>query len=175
MQIEELRIGMKIIHPTYGEGIVESLSRLTADVTFDFGRKIISPESSGITPATTMIEITSLKEPIELIISKTVDSIISRLGIEVESVSDLLLSRWENGKLIIQSSNLDLKPKEIDIEVFFHKIVMMRNNLRVLEQKINSHDKFSESEKIELQSYITRCYGSLTTFNILFRNQSDHF
>ena len=77
--------------------------------------------------------------------------------------------------MILQPANPGLSGKEIPIDVFFNKIIMLRDRLRVMEQRINANDKLSEEEKINLQQYLTRIYGSLTTFNVLFKNDSDHF
>lgn len=83
--------------------------------------------------------------------------------------------KWVGGTLVLQPSNPDIKAKEIPLEVFFKKIVMVRDRLRVLEAKVNGKSSLGEDEKVELQQYITRCYGSLTTFNALFKDKADFF
>ncbi|MBI3510151.1 MAG: hypothetical protein HY064_05770 [Bacteroidetes bacterium] len=98
----------------------------------------------------------------------------------LEDYSDISMNielggKWEGGTLLMQPADTSLKPKEIPIETFFHKIVMLRDRLRVLEQKINAHAKLSDEEKVDMQQYITKIYGSLTTFNVLFRNKEDQF
>jgi len=105
-----------------------------------------------------------------------VDATISKLGLEKpDAVADKLGVRWHGGKLVMHPSDPALQTKEVPLETFFHKIVMVRNNLRVLEQKVNAHEKLSDAEKVEMQQYITRSYGSLTTFNILFKEKEDQF
>lgn len=86
-----------------------------------------------------------------------------------------LAARWQGGELILKPGKAGAQEKAISIESFFHKIVMVRERLRVLEQKINSHPKLNDAERVELQDYITRIYGSFTTFNLLFDDRADWF
>jgi hypothetical protein len=84
-------------------------------------------------------------------------------------------ARWKGGEMLLKPGDPKLASKSMPIETFFHKIVMVRDRLRVMEAQINGHKVLTDNEKVELQQYITRMYGSLTTFNILFQEKSDHF
>ncbi len=86
-----------------------------------------------------------------------------------------LAPKWEGASVFVVPKDASLKDHEIPLDKLMHKIVMMRDNLRVLEQQINAHDALSEGEKLKLQGYITKCYGSMTSFNFLFYQDDDKF
>jgi hypothetical protein len=176
MKISALSVGMKVKHPQYGDGEVKTIGEHTAEILFMEGRKTVEPESSNLEPAEAHASITGLEEPLQKLIERVVGAAIAQLGLENPDMDiEKLALRWHGGKLVLHPEDVTLQTKEIPIEVFFHKIVMMRNNLRVLEQKINAHEKLNDAEKVEMQQYITRSYGSMTTFNLLFRNKEEQF
>ncbi len=93
-----------------------------------------------------------------------------------EEAADVALApKWEGGTVVLRPGDSQTQPKEMPLDALFHKVVMIRDRLRVLEQKINGHPKLSDAEKVEMQQYVTKCYGSLTTFNVLFREEKDRF
>ena len=176
MKIEALHVGMKVRHPQYGVGAVKSISEQTAEIRFDEGQRTVAPEAAGLEPAEAQVAISGLNQPLKLFVEETAHAVVKELGLEKpESIVEQLGARWQRGKLVLHPADPALQAKDVPLEVFFHKIVMVRNNLRVLEQKINAHEKLSDAEKVEMQQYISRSYGSLTTFNILFKEKEDQF
>ena len=176
MKIQELTIGLKIRHPQYGVGMVKALNELTAEIRFDDGTRTIEPDMSGVTPADPIVTVSGLDVPLKQFVESTVQGTLDKLGLgKPDAAIENLGVRWQGGKLVLHPADATLQTKEVPLEVFFHKVVGVRNQLRVLEQKINAHEKLTDGEKVEMQQYITRCYGSLTTFNILFKNKEDQF
>ena len=176
MKTEALHIGMKVHHPQYGVGVVKAISEITADILFDDAKRTIAPEAAGVEPAEPQVSVSGLDVPLKQFVEQTLDAAVRKLGLEKpDSVVEQLGLRWHGGKVVMHPADPTLQTKEVPLETFFHKVVMVRNCLRVLEQKINAHDKLTDGEKVEMQQYITRCYGSLTTFNILFKEKENQF
>jgi hypothetical protein len=98
-----------------------------------------------------------------------------REALRDESTPVKLAPRWEGGTVLLKPGDAETQAKEIPLDSLFHKVVMIRDRLRVLEQRINANEKMTDAEKVDLQQYVTRCYGSLTTFNLLFRDERDKF
>jgi hypothetical protein len=166
-----LGIGSRIKHPAYGDGVVIRLHVAAYDVCFtQYGVKMVPKDYDQwqiveALPAEESVTFTEAEKSLARILR-------AWSGMSMEVVP--LHNRWNNGTMILTPSD-GSQPKEVPIEVFFHKIVMMRDRLRVLEQQINAHKLLSDEDKVNLQQYITRCYGSMTTFNLLFHNREDYF
>ena len=167
---------MKVRHPQYGVGRSQIADRTHGG---DRVRRRAADGGAGVErlePAEATATLSELQMPLANLIRDTAHAVVEALGLEQKDVVvEGLANRWQRGTLVMQSADTSLQPKEVPLETFFHKIVMIRNNLRVLEQKVNASDKLSDADKFDLQQYITRCYGSLTTFNILFKNKEDQF
>src|SRR5262245_7417345 len=151
MKIESLHLGMKVRHPQYGLGVIKAISSGAAEIQFDDGPRTVAPEPSGLAPAEPQAAVSGLEVPLTQLVQQTVDATIAKLGLEKpDTVVEQLGSRWHKGKLVIHPADPSLQTKEVPLEVFFHKIVGVRNQLRVLEQKINAHLTLSDGEKIEM-------------------------
>ncbi|QQR98473.1 MAG: hypothetical protein IPK18_02770 [Sphingobacteriales bacterium] len=165
-------IGTKIEHPTFGKGvIIDNEDEYTYIIYFyGQGEKEISKSFDG------MLIIKTIEKDANSISFDDIEKAIAKLVLPLtEPLEDCKIAdKFDGGKLIIQPADINLQAKELPIEDFFHKIVMTRDRLRVMEQKINA-SKLTDAEKVELQQYITRIYGSLTTFNVLFKFKDDFF
>lgn len=170
MEEQILGIGSRVDHPAYGSGAIIRVHKAAYEVCFmKFGIKQVGKNYDQWE----VIEAIPVEEVVSF--SAAEKSLIRILS----AYSDLskpidLGDKWTDGVMILKPGEEGMKSKEIPIDTFFHKIVMVRDRLRVMEQRINS-SKLSDEEKVNLQQYITRIYGSLTTFNVLFKYKEDHF
>mgnify|MGYP000971200476 FL=1 len=167
-----LGIGTRLQHTQHGPGVIVGIRYATYLISFiNTGVKEIDKTDVNleeIIPENVSVEVETQSET-----EKSLLKILKMWGGITETVP--LGDKWIKGIMLLQPFDKSLKPKEIPIEDFFHKIVMLRDRLRVLEQNINSSKTLNDEEKVNIQQYITRCYGSLTTFNVLFRNKEQYF
>lgn len=169
----KLGIGSKVNHPKYGLGVICNLdSRFykiyfsTQDEFKEIGREFAGLEVvEKMEAPSNSIDLSDIEKAVENVMLKFNDG-----GKPIP-----LANKWINGTIEIKAATSDLQSKEIPIRTFFNKIIMVRERLRVLEQNINNHEKLDEADKIHLQQYISRAYGSLTTFNVLFNDKNDQF
>ncbi len=165
-----LGIGSRIQHPEYGKGVITNVSSKEYWVTFiENGLETIDIDSEFevIEAAENEVDTVSFYD-----VEQSLLSILKKWNGLGEPVA--IGDKWKGGKMILEPGQAGLAAKDVPIDAFFHKIVMLRDRLRVMEQKINASN-LEEIEKVELQQYITRIYGSLTTFNVLFKSQNDYF
>ncbi|MFT3739008.1 MAG: hypothetical protein QM786_09635 [Breznakibacter sp.] len=171
--MEIITAGSRVEHSRYGEGIVSRVGLTAYEIFFAHGGKVEILRSND------ELKLLSKAEGVPTVnvdakdLAFSISSVLDKYGLLPSNLQ--MAPRWAGGTLVIRATNPELQPKEIPIDTFFHKIVMLRDRLRVLEQNINSHDKLGDEEKVQMQQYITRAYGSLTTFNVLFADKADYF
>ncbi|MDR0560342.1 MAG: hypothetical protein LBG92_09220 [Prevotellaceae bacterium] len=169
----ELGVGTRVEHDRYGEGFVCKNTLTAYEIIFErggkmsFGKNNILRDMKILEPVEDTEPKLSLDE-----VTDVLEKILERYTGLSENVQ--IADKWQGGTIVLNPGNAT-QPKEIPIDIFFHKIVMVRDKLRVLEQNINSNTTLTEQDKINLQKYITNVYGSLTTFNVLFKDKNDYF
>jgi len=173
--MEGFHTGKVVYHSEFGTGRVINVSDELSRVTVNFikaGTKFFTGEAAeeelSDTPLLVEedddIDTDELKEAIRQVLREE-----GLVGVTP------LADRWDGGELILKPGRPGLQEKSVPIDAFFHKIVMVRNQLRMLEQNVNSSASLTDAEKVDMQQYITRCYGSLTTFNVLMADKKDWF
>ena len=167
-----LGVGTRLQHTHHGPGVIVGVRYATYLISFiNVGIKEVEKTDTmldEIIPENVTVEVETISD-----VEKSLLKILRMWG----EVSELvpLGDRWKGGSMLLQPADKTQKPKEIPVDIFFHKIVMLRDRLRVMEQQINAHKLLSDEDKVNLQQYITRIYGTLTTFNVLFKNKEQWF
>ena len=168
---ELLGIGSRVKHPQFGKGVIIQVRSDAYEISFiEIGIRIINRSFEGleiIEAVETASDLTTYEK-----LEKSLIRVLRQFSDVQETVP--MGGKWTGGKLLLFPGDKSLKEKEVPIDVFFHKIVMVRDRVRVMEQRINASN-LTDEEKIDLEQYITRIYGSLTTFNVLFKNKEDQF
>ena len=166
-----LGIGSRINHTVYGKGVVTNVTTKHYWVTFiENGLETIELDSE-------FEVIEAAEDEVDTVSFFDVESSLVQILKKWSDVTEVIsiADKWKGGKIVLEPGDTSLQSKEIPIDSFFHKVTMVRDRLRVMEQKINSSKNLDEQEKIDLQQYITRSYGSLTTFNVLFKLKTQQF
>lgn len=166
-----LGVGSRVKHPAYGDGVIIKIFPVAYDVIFiQYGLKSVGKDYDKW-------EIIEAIEGTEEVSFSLAEESLIKILKQFSDITEVipLGGKWEGGTMILKPRDSGLKSKEIPIETFFHKIVMTRDRLRVMEQRINAHKVLTAEEKLNLQQYITRIYGSLTTFNVFFDEKEYHF
>ncbi len=176
MKFNLLKVGLRVTHPHHGEGTVERLVGSAAEIRFGNTLRTVDPELADLSVPEPTVKLGDADIPLGKFVRSVLQDTIAELGLESpHQTIEQLGPRWHKGRLVLHPADPTLQTKELPLEQFFHKIVGLRNQLRVLEQKINAHPTLSDGDKVEMQQYISRCYGALTTFNLLFKNKEDQF
>ncbi len=166
-----LGIGSRLKHQEYGLGVVTNVTSKHYWVTFiEKGLETIDLDEE--------IEvIEAVEDEVDTVSFYEVESTLRTLLKKYSDISEIvpIADKFKGGTITLNPADSNLTSKEIPIDTFFHKIVMVRDRVRVMEQKINSSKNLDDQEKVDLQQYISRIYGSLTTFNVLFKNTSQNF
>ena len=166
-----LGIGSRIQHPSHGAGVVTNVTATLYWVTF------IEGGLETITIDDTFDIIEAVEDEVDTVSFYEVEKTLRDILKKYSDISEIvpIADKWKGGKLTLSPKDTSLSSKDVPIDTFFHKIVMVRDRIRVMEQKINASKTLDEQDKIDLQQYITRIYGSLTTFNVLFKSSSHNF
>lgn len=171
IETTNLGIGSRIKHPAFGVGVIIRLHKVAYEVCFaQYGIKSVGRNYESL-------DVIEGFEPEEAVSFTEAEKALTKILKTYNAINETveLGDKWIDGTMVLKPADPTLKGKEIPIDTFFHKIVMVRDRLRVMEQRINSSKNMIDEEKVNLQQYLTRIYGSLTSFNVLFKRKEDHF
>jgi hypothetical protein len=174
--MEPLGIGSRVQHPHYGRGVVVETASEFYTIWFKTANtaKTIAKDYTELTVLENTGSGNESSSGISLAdIEQALDHVLTQRLHEFQLVP--MATKWNDGVLVLKPKDESLQAKEVPIDVFFHKIVMIRDRMRLIEQKINAHKVLTDAEKVELQQYVTAIYGSLTTFNVLFKETIHQF